>query len=238
MKRSKINIYLVVLSLFLFSYCLDCAMLYGYVTDDKRWSFDFKNCNISEALSQITKVSGIKIIVNGPINKRIADKSYKNMTLDRILSDLLRGQNCAIVWHYNESGLSLINIRNFGQAGPAGGSITTASRRSVSTAQSRSDIKKTSDIQENNTRNASKSNNYLQSANKYSTVQSKVEYNNQAARETQSRSVSSRRSIRNRGADFRDGVIRTGENREISSIPEKWNYLEPPPMPPGLSNVK
>jgi len=36
-----------------------------------RWSFDFKNCTISDALSQITKVSGINIVPNKAIEKRI-----------------------------------------------------------------------------------------------------------------------------------------------------------------------
>jgi hypothetical protein len=238
MKRSKINICFAILLLFLFSYYLDCAVLHGYVMEDEKWSIDFKNCTVSEALSRITQMSGISIIANDTIDKRISTKSYKDMTIDQILADLLRGQNCAVVWHYSEEGLDSVNIWTFGRSGTGGGSITTASKRSVSTAQSRSDIEKPGNIQENNTRKLPQSNIYLRSSNEYSTVQSKVEHHDRAARETQSFTASSRSNIGNRSTDSTDGVIRTGENRKISSIPEKWNYLEPPPMPPGLSNVK
>lgn len=268
MERFKIIIYFVLLSVFFFLF--DYATLHASVIEDKRLSFDFTNCDISEALRQITKASGIKIIANGHINKRIADKSYKNMTLDRILSDLLRGQNCAIVWHYNESGLSSINIRNFGQSGSVSTPIVTASRGGVEpniavpgAVQSRSNIQSANIVRVPNTGRSSGLNNNLNSSNRSGTVRnnvvSSIISNNQGAIIGQTHSVSPGRISGNRNAGFTSNTARnresagdTGKNAEssgntikkdenststqITPIPEKWDYLEAPPMPPGFSN--
>jgi hypothetical protein len=256
MKRFEIIICFLFISIFLF--WIEHTTLYASVIEDKRLSFDFTDCDISEALSQITKVSGIKIIVNGTINKKIADKSYKNMRLDHILSDLLRGQNCAIVWHYNELGLSSINIRNFGQSDIVSSPVVTASRGRVepgiavpSAVKSISNVQSSNVVRVSNTGRSSGLQNNLSNSNRSGTVRDNVGSNimsdNQAAIKGQTRSVSSRRSLVHRNTGFTSDTINEDNSNtkdennsanQISPIPEKWHYLEAPPMPPGVSSIK
>ncbi len=77
------------------------------------YSFRFENCTISEALREISQKSGVTIILKSDINKTIQGKSYTNRTLDRIIADLLRGENCAVVWNYSKGILASIGLYTF-----------------------------------------------------------------------------------------------------------------------------
>jgi hypothetical protein len=77
------------------------------------YSFRFENCTISEALREISQKSGVTILLKSDINKTIQGKSYTNRTLDRIIADLFRGENCAVVWNYNKGILASIGLYAF-----------------------------------------------------------------------------------------------------------------------------
>ncbi|MBN1904401.1 MAG: DUF4974 domain-containing protein [Deltaproteobacteria bacterium] len=77
------------------------------------YTFRFDNCTISEALREISQKSGVTIILKSDINKTIQGKSYTNRTLDRIINDLMRGENCAVVWNYSKGILASIGLYTF-----------------------------------------------------------------------------------------------------------------------------
>ncbi|NLA74851.1 MAG: DUF4974 domain-containing protein [Deltaproteobacteria bacterium] len=113
MKKNK-QLYLIIMVHTL----LLCAFLPGLgfaSTDstDKTYSFRFENCTISEALREISQKSGITIIVKSEINKIIKGKSYTDKTLDKILTDLLRGESSAVVWNYSNGSLASIGLYTF-----------------------------------------------------------------------------------------------------------------------------
>ena len=69
------------------------------------FSFSFQNCTVSDALKKISEKSGIDILSNSSFKKEILRKSYVNKSLDSIIADLLRGENCAVIWNYNGGSL-------------------------------------------------------------------------------------------------------------------------------------
>ncbi|MEA3432554.1 MAG: hypothetical protein U9R01_07805, partial [candidate division WOR-3 bacterium] len=62
------------------------------------WTFDFKNCSVSDALIRIVETTGIDIFTDKPINRKVC-KSYDAGTIDKILKDLFRRENHAMVWY-------------------------------------------------------------------------------------------------------------------------------------------
>ncbi len=76
------------------------------------WSFEFKNCAVAEALSQIMNVTGIEILVGADddFDERLVTKSYIDQSIDYIVRDILRRENHAMIWHYSDRGLGSILI--------------------------------------------------------------------------------------------------------------------------------
>jgi hypothetical protein len=74
------------------------------------FSFRFENCTVTDALKEISKKSGINIIITSTFKKEILRKSFVNRSLDSILADLLRGENCAVVWNYSGGNLHSIDL--------------------------------------------------------------------------------------------------------------------------------
>lgn len=74
------------------------------------FSFRFENCTVTEALREISENSGIDIISNGTLKKEILIKSFVNRSLDSIIADLLRGENCAVAWNYSDGNLYSIDL--------------------------------------------------------------------------------------------------------------------------------
>jgi hypothetical protein len=81
--------------------------------EDARWSIDFGSISISEALDQLTKVTGIKIFTTTPLAHTISPKRYMNQRIEQILKDMLKKLNYAAVWHYSERGIESIEILAF-----------------------------------------------------------------------------------------------------------------------------
>jgi len=110
MKRSKTNLLFTVWLIVLFFVCFVVNAVFALQMEDETWSFDFKNCSISDALNQISVATGISIYTNGQRKITRFSKSYNGQTIDLILRDLFRKQSCAMVWSYGESGLVAIGI--------------------------------------------------------------------------------------------------------------------------------
>jgi len=86
---------------FAFVVSMHCTAL-AEIQEEARWSIDFGDISISEALDQLTKVTGM-----------ISPKRYRNQSIEQILKDLLKNVNFAAVWHYSERGIESIGIVAF-----------------------------------------------------------------------------------------------------------------------------
>ena len=91
---------------------LDSVALHAGKDEEGRWSIDFNNITISEALSQLSQVTGIKIYTKRPLENKIT-RSYTNRTIDEIIKDLCRDVSHASVWHFSEKGVDSIGIAIF-----------------------------------------------------------------------------------------------------------------------------
>jgi len=84
--------------------------------ENGRWSIDFDNIPITDALSQLSQVTGIKIFTEKPLQSKIT-RSYTNQTIGEIIRDLFRNMNSASVWYYSEKGVDSIGIVIVDQGG-------------------------------------------------------------------------------------------------------------------------
>jgi hypothetical protein len=84
--------------------------------ENGRWSIDFNNIPIADALSQLSEVTGIRVFTKKPLQSKIT-RSYTNQTIGEIIRDLFRNMNCASVWHYSEKGVDSIGIVIVDQGG-------------------------------------------------------------------------------------------------------------------------
>jgi len=77
---------------------------------NRKWSFDFNNCKVKEALREISNATGIWINTNASLEKAPINKRFNNTRLDKILTEILLNENCAIVWHYEADSLKYIDV--------------------------------------------------------------------------------------------------------------------------------
>lgn len=222
------------------------------------YSFRFENCTINDALGDISKKSGIDIISNGAFKKEIFKKSYINKNLDSIIADLLRGENCAIVWNYNSGNLHSINLFTFDdndlkRTGKTSNSINRtirdANRRSLPEnidvdeidAARRNFLKSRTMNSRNRPNRTSPASG--KSAGRNSSRESNL-YRNMAistngttgnVSDTSSVSANIRRTDNNQNnqSGEKNERIEPPSSPEVPET-EKGNGLEPPPMPPGL----
>ena len=113
MNVSKISLCCVICLFFFHFISFGISSLHATKADNERLSFDFDNCTISDVLRQMTKVTGIEITINKNKNKGLIRKSYNDQTIDQILWDLFRKDNCAVIWSYGDNGLDAIGILIF-----------------------------------------------------------------------------------------------------------------------------
>ena len=78
--------------------------------ENARWSIDFDNVSISDALDQLSEATGIKIVIKPLLENQIITKSYVDRTVDQIIKDLLRNVNHTLVWEYGEKDVDCIRI--------------------------------------------------------------------------------------------------------------------------------
>lgn len=96
--------------------CFSASLSHAAKIEQNTWSFDFKNCFVSDALTRITETTGIDVYTNKQINKKFC-KSYNASTIDQILKDIFRKENYATIWYYSENGLDSVDILVFESSG-------------------------------------------------------------------------------------------------------------------------
>ena len=92
--------------LVLFSLSAFCADVY----EDALYSLQFRSVSISDALKEIAQTTGIKIVTPKQLGNQVITRSYKNQTVERILRDMFRDMNFALVWSYGEKGIDSVKI--------------------------------------------------------------------------------------------------------------------------------
>jgi hypothetical protein len=102
--------------LVLFSLSAFCAE----VPEDALYSLQFRSVSISDALKQIAQTTGIKIVTPNQLGNQVITRSYKNQTVERILRDMFRDMNFALVWSYGEKGIDSVKIVTLDKGSGAG----------------------------------------------------------------------------------------------------------------------
>jgi len=102
--------------LVLFSLSAFCAEVY----EDALYSLQFRSVSISDALKQIAQTTGIKIVTPKQLGNQVITRSYKNQTVERILRDMFRDMNFALVWSYGEKGIDSVKIVTLDKGSGAG----------------------------------------------------------------------------------------------------------------------
>jgi len=107
--KSYAAVWILIIGLVFFK----CSTLRAEIKENTPWSINFGAISISEALSQLTKITGIKIFTKTPLQYKISPRLCTNQSIDQILKDILRNVNYAAIWYYNEKGLDSIWISIF-----------------------------------------------------------------------------------------------------------------------------
>ena len=209
--------------------------------ENQRWSFDFKDCTVLEALRQITNITNIEIVTNKNGDKELSSKSYKDQTIDQILRDLFRKENCAMIWSYGDSGLDSIDIWVF-KGGGSGGSVRQErfAKQGGEKLQGKR-VKKTDDFKSK----VSMKKSPKIERNDFFSQQSKLKGYAKASKESIDVRYSKLPTVASHGKsdNLSSAILDTSKSPGIQSttgaqppMTEQRNGLEPPPMPPGFSN--
>jgi len=78
---------------------------------NRKWSFEFQNCTVTEALKKISDTADIEIITNYSDAEVKLNKSYDSKNIEKIINDLFKKENCAIVWLYDKDTEKLNGVK-------------------------------------------------------------------------------------------------------------------------------
>jgi hypothetical protein len=207
--------------------------------ENQTWSFDFKDCTISDALRQISSVMNIEILASRGGYEEL-NRSYQDQTVDYILRDIFRKESCAMIWRYGDSGLASIDIWVF--KGDGGGSFRQeklAKQGGVNIRGNR--VKKITDskptIVRKESPNIRKNGSFLPQKNPKDQMNLSKEApaamrNKGSGGGSRGKSYSPTRLLSEAGESPGIELKAT----EPPPMPEKLHGLEPPPMPPGFSD--
>lgn len=189
------------------------------------WSFNFKDCSVSDALNRIAEITGIDIFTDKPINKKLC-KFYDAGTIDQILKDIFRKDNHAIVWYYSEQALDSIGIWVF-EGGSSKGNFNPEKflqdrKRNLKGTTTKRSV-------DYNTANAKKYS--WKTENNTSVIQEKSKkYDNSH----HSKSITNRKQTVSHNSV--DNIPNSKDELTARPpLPPNKHGLEPPPMPPGFS---
>lgn len=243
-RRSISGLCFAILFLFLYFFCstnvsrakeIGCGL----------YSFDFKNCAISDAVGKVMKATDVNISVNGDADKSVPKANYVNKPIEEILKDLFRKDNCAIVWYYSEGTLDSVGIWIF-EGGKSTGNFSSGKFNSETTSKNSFKQVATKDklrAGKKTSRNTdgSKTVGYqygTSAAGTKRTVGKSKKPGSQGRTESKTSSITSATSNDNPGIGIQDCNSDIIKKNTVSPlpIPEKWHGLEPPPMPPGFHN--
>ena len=96
---------------------------------ERRWSFAFDDCTVSEALSQIAKVTKREIRLEGETDNKVG-RSYENEGLEEIIRDILRNENYILAMFPGDGDIGSVKIWLLGKSGHGANNLSTASSRS------------------------------------------------------------------------------------------------------------
>ena len=256
MKKSKIVLCCMIWLLF---FCFICFSSLSHAAKIKHdtWSFNFKNCSVSDALILITETTGIDVFTDKPINKKLY-KFYDASTIDQILRDIFRQENYAMVWYYSENGLDSVGIWVFESSGSNNNNFHQTksfrkTRANDSGTRKKVDYKSVSAKGRSNNDNLiclkDKSKNHAKASKsgdfrseKLSTgggqpVSNDLSQGLQKYRVNKKSTGTSAMLNDNSETGVHDSNVETTDKYTLSPppVPDKWHGLEPPPMPPGFS---
>jgi len=240
MKISKEILYLSFFLIFLPLFSV-ATIVYGSNIEHQRWSFDFKDCTVLDALRQITNITNIEIVTNRNGDKEIPSKSYKDQTIDQILRDLFRKESCAMIWRYEDSDIASIDIWVF-KGGGSGGSVRQERFAKQGGAKLQGNrVKKTTDFKSKISMKKSPKieRNDSFSPQKKSKAYVKTSEDFIDARYSKLPTVGGHAKADNLSSTISDTKKSPGIQLTAGTpppTPEKRHGLEPPPMPPGFSN--
>lgn len=107
--RRETNITLVLIFILAFLFLGGTNVFADLGEKGKVWSFDFKNCTISDALSKIEKATGKKIDIDGGSTRRL-NRIYKSQTVGEIIKDILQNEDHIISIFTDRGGNDSIKI--------------------------------------------------------------------------------------------------------------------------------
>lgn len=112
MNKIKIILIKILIALLL---CLNGIDAWASKPSERKWSFEFENISVKEALIKISDAAGVTFAADEQVlEKRLArrqlNKSYHGQYLDKIIQDVFRKNNCAFTWYYKNNQLNYVEI--------------------------------------------------------------------------------------------------------------------------------
>jgi hypothetical protein len=207
--------------------------------ENQKWSFEFNDCTVSDALRQISSVMNIEILASRGGYEEL-NRSYQDQTVDYILRDIFRKESCAMIWRYGHNGLASIDIWVFKGGGSKGGpgrQRLAQNDRAISIKGKVTKADKDSKpgfLKEKSTDMPTRA---LFSSSSNSRRYPKASKRDVDAEKAGLPSVLSRTSSADSLAPAStEGKVLDVEKNTLPPAPEKLHGLEPPPMPPGFSD--
>jgi hypothetical protein len=205
--------------------------------ENRRWSFDFDKHSVSDVLREITRVTDITILASRGGDEEVS-RSYKDQTVDYILRDIFRKENCAIIWRYGNGDLVCIDIWLFKARDIAAGAddekYTKQDERKSKMFTGEDNIGSETVFAKKEVTNSEKNGSptALRELKGHVTASKKTV----DARTNRLKHVVSAENLDNTivetsGEDGEKGE----ETNNLAVAPIKQYGLEPPPMPPGFS---
>ena len=77
---------------------------------DRKWSFEFRDCSLSEAVQEISSATKMNIKVNNISESQISYKRYSNESIENILTDLIESSSKAFLWYYRQNELVTVDV--------------------------------------------------------------------------------------------------------------------------------
>ena len=242
MRKSRTFLGLLTWLCFFCFICVGANLSHAAKMEHDAWSFDFKDCSVSEALIRIAETTGIDVFTDKPIDRKVC-KSYDVSTIDQILRDIFRRENYAMVWYYSENGLDSIAIRVFESSGSNNNfhQSRTFRKTSAKGGVTRKKVDYRSVIGKGRSGNDNLKDRDSRSE-ELSTI-GEQPISNDISRGLQKYGANKKSTITsatlndNPGTSVHDGNIETTDKDTLSPppVPDKRHGLEPPPMPPGFS---
>ena len=110
MKNAKITPCSIFLLCFFILVCLFPVVADASKNENGKWSFKFNNCTILDALKKISDRANIAIVTNYSDAEAKLNKTYNSKAIEKIIADLFKKENCAIVWQYDKEKLNGVKI--------------------------------------------------------------------------------------------------------------------------------